>query len=113
MTIQLTKYRIQVGVTSIHEADVIPNLIFFSGILYFEKFFFISRILTSFCHFFTIIILIDNFVCSATFIINKIMYLNYYSGSNPIKELAESNKVTINALPEFPEFLRGKKNSFI
>ena len=41
------------------------------------------------------------------------MYLNYYSGSNPIKELAESNKVTINALPEFPEFLRGKKNSFI
>ena len=39
MTIQLTKYRIQFGVTRIHEADVIPNVIFFPGIIYFEKFF--------------------------------------------------------------------------
>lgn len=31
----------------------------------------------------------------------------YYSGSNPIKELAESEKVVIKTLPEFPESLRG------
>lgn len=30
-----------------------------------------------------------------------------FGGSNPIKELAESEKVTINILPEFPELFRG------